>query len=294
MAVRTYLFGYGSGPWGASLTRRTREWIEAHPNFGSPRMHPELMRRLFALADAAQDAGTDLGFGGGARNPDEQEDLFKERHFVVPCPGGIIRWNGQCWQRYDWAASAAPPGRSYHEFDATPLGAIAVDMVGDHAWATPRTHQYGLRNWLANEPWHYQPYEVPNARVNYTGTPLTTWDLPDTPGDEMIEGIDVRIDTRTTNTPFTAGEQRKIMFDPRLPAGTKGLFMNVVVVAPDRAGFLTAWTAGPRPEKSFVNYNAGQPTANGFTYVELSGFGTFELYSVAAAHVVIDFVGAVV
>lgn len=293
MSERTYLFGYGSGPWGASATRRTREWIEAHSDFGSPRMHPELMRRLFALCDAAIDDGTDLGFGGGARDPQEQEDLFLERHYIVPCPGGIIRWDGKCWQRYSWAASAAPPGRSYHEFDSTPLGAIAVDMVGNHAWATPRTHQYGLRNWLANEPWHYQPYEVPNSRSNYTGTPLTTWELPED-GDDMIEGINIRIDTRLTGDPFGAGEKRTILAHPDLPAGTKSLFMNAVVVSPPAAGFLTAWTAGPRPEKSFVNFAAGQATATGFTFVELSGYGTFELYSSGGGHVVLDLCGAVI
>lgn len=179
VSERTYLFSYDDSnpPWGASRTRRTRAFIEAHGQFGGG-VHPEVMRRLFALADAVIDADSDFGFGGGTRDFLQQDAEFRRRHFAVPCPGGIIKYDGKCWQRHEWASSYAPPGRSYHENAASPFGALAVDMVGNHGLATPICGDFGLLNGIEGEAWHYQPVEIPRGRSDYKGQDIPTWPLP--------------------------------------------------------------------------------------------------------------------
>jgi hypothetical protein len=94
MTDRTYLYGYGSGPFGASTTRRTKEWILAQPQFA--KTDPELMRRLFALCDAVIDAGSDYGFGGGWRSSTQQYNLFMSRYTKVPAgTSGAFYWDGK-------------------------------------------------------------------------------------------------------------------------------------------------------------------------------------------------------
>lgn len=177
MSEPTYLYSYGSGAHGASTTRRTRQWIEAQPQFD--KVHPVLMDRLFALADAVIAAGSDYGFGGGWRSSLQQRNLFLSRYTKYPNPPGVY-WDGspswpqdKGWYRHTSGAPSAPPGRSYHESTTDDgLGdALAVDMVGDHAKANPLAAKFGLRHFgnINGEPWHYQPVEIPNARRNYAG-----------------------------------------------------------------------------------------------------------------------------
>lgn len=175
MTDRTYLSGYGTGPWGSS-GRKTRDQIMATTAFAH--VHPEVMRRLFAIADLVLDAGSDFGFGGGTREFAEQDAEFRHRHFIVPT-GGIWTYDGHRWQRYDWAAPYAPPGNSWHERLSSTHGAIAVDALGDHAMATPLCLEHGLVNHISNEAWHYQALEVPHARTyNLVWGELAVWPLP--------------------------------------------------------------------------------------------------------------------
>jgi hypothetical protein len=176
--TRTYLFGYGSGPWGASPRRRTRAEVLAAPQFAG--VDPELMRRLFALADMVIDGGSDYGFGGGWRSSAQQRELFLSRHNEVPV-GGCCRLDGKRYALKAGAAHAAPPGRSYHEETTRAGRALAVDMVGDHKRANPLAAQVGLVHFadVNSEPWHYQPVEIARARSSYAGPdPLPTWPLP--------------------------------------------------------------------------------------------------------------------
>lgn len=183
MAERTYLYGYGSGPWG-SASRKTKAEILAVRQFAA--VNPEEMRRLFALADAIQDEGGDFGFGGGARFFAEQDAEFRRRHFVVPCPGGIIVYDGKCWQRYSWAAPYAPPGRSWHEEKSTTRGAAAVDALGDHVRGTRLCAQFGLVNGISDEAWHYQLIEIPRSRaLNQVWGAVAEWPLPGEEPEDM-------------------------------------------------------------------------------------------------------------
>lgn len=172
---RTYLWSYGDGPFGASTSRRTRAQILAHPRFA--KVHPVLMDRLFALADAVIAAGGDYGFGGGWRSSIDQYNLFRSR-YERTADGFGIYWNGQPnwpneagWYVRVRGAAAAPPGSSYHESTTREGFALAVDMVGDHTRANALAARFGVRHFanVNNEPWHYQPVEIPNARRNYRG-----------------------------------------------------------------------------------------------------------------------------
>ena len=82
-------------------------------------MHPTMRERLQALME---DSGGKVGWGQGVRTPQQQLQLFLERH--SPDPQGTIIWNGEKYSRHP-GAPAAPPGRSMHE-----LG-LAADMAGD-------------------------------------------------------------------------------------------------------------------------------------------------------------------
>jgi hypothetical protein len=150
-------------------------------------MNPEVMRRYFALADFCMDNGHELGFGDGVRQIVEQDAEFRRRHHTIPCPGGI-KYAGQCWQLNSNASPYAPPGYSGHEPDASDDGALAIDGLGDHAFATPHCRRFGLINGISSELWHYQPLEISRGRpLNYKVYDLAVWPLPDQPppGDDM-------------------------------------------------------------------------------------------------------------
>lgn len=80
-----------------------------------------------------------------------------------------------------------------------------------------------------------------------------------------------------------------------LPEGTKAVAINITAANPEQAGFLSAWPSGTRPNMSCCNYGADPNVAvAGFTIVNLSGYGTFQVFSAGKAHVIVDIVGAFV
>jgi hypothetical protein len=175
VVVSTYPYGYAQPPQRLTLAELDRRatWVK---------LHPELRRRLVAMFDAAQDAGTDLGLGGGWRSSQIQLAMFLERHAVVPS-GGCCGYNGKRYALKPGKAHAAPPGLSYHE-PTTPAGeAFAADLIGDLAWMNANAARFGLVHFAAvnNEPWHVQPTELPRARTNYAGEQLAAWPLPSDP-----------------------------------------------------------------------------------------------------------------
>ncbi|MBM0255725.1 hypothetical protein [Micromonospora sp. 4G55] len=110
------------------------------------------------------------------------------------------------------------------------------------------------------------------------------------------------VDTRTTGTAIPAGAVRRFFVDfgPELSGRAGALVLNITAVAPEKSGFLTAWSgSGDVPSASTVNYGAGRVVPNlavvqsnfhcdcGTTY----GVNTFSLYSSQKAHVVVDLVG---
>lgn len=168
--ARTYMFGYN----GARLTVE-----QLNTRFGWSQLHPEVRRRLIAMFDAAQDAGTDLGIGGGARTEASQRALFLSRYEPVAYPTAI-RWDGRWWKKKPNVAAAAPPGRSFHEPSVGGF-AVAADLIGNLEWMKSACDKFGFIEFskVNGEPWHVQPSELPKSRSQYSGQPLKVWPLPD-------------------------------------------------------------------------------------------------------------------
>ena len=132
-------------------------------------MHPTMRERLQALME---DSGGKVGWGQGVRTPQQQLQLFLQRH--SPDPNGKIIWNGEKYSRHT-GAPAAPPGSSMHE-----LG-LAADMAGDFAWLGKNVGRFGLMTFadVNNEPWHVQPAELPRGRRQYEQQGSKWGALPD-------------------------------------------------------------------------------------------------------------------
>ena len=108
-----------------------------------------------------EDSGGKVGWGQGVRTPQQQLQLFLERH--SPDPNGTIVWNGQTYSRRAGVAAAVPPGRSMHEVG------LAADLMGDFGWLGNNVGRFGLMTFadVNNEPWHVQPVELPKGRQQY-------------------------------------------------------------------------------------------------------------------------------
>ncbi len=305
--AQTYLYSYGTGPYGASTTRRTREYILGRGEFAM--VDPEHMRRLFALADEVIASGSDYGFGSGWRSSAQQLNLFLSRYTKV-ASGGVYYNIAAPYQSYSGryihtsGAAAAPPGRSYHE-STTRAGtgyALAVDMVGNHKLGNTLAADFGLKHFanVNSEPWHYQPIEVPNARsgyLNHFENPHQ-WPLPNDPApspeDDMTIHNPVRIlDTRESGKP---GFNATFTVKPHgyTPAGADVILNLTALEAEDNIGtYFTIWNGdGAVPNASQINLSARDGSAkNGFTIVPQNATGTFSVYSLKPAHLIIDQIG---
>jgi len=144
MAVPANTFPYGYAKDGAGVagmgTMLTIAQLEQRQTVY--KLHPEFWRRYKALMQLALSEGMHLGVGTGWRI---QPKVVK--------PG------------------FAPPGNSNHEgfpADGVTGGAVAIDTVVAPAWPWMESHlrAYGLKSFINinDEPWHIQPYEIPNSR----------------------------------------------------------------------------------------------------------------------------------
>lgn len=118
------------------------------------------------------------------------------------------------------------------------------------------------------------------AFLRACGYPTTT---PEPSEEDTVKTLDrpQRIyDSRTTARPLKAGEVLKV------PVLGNEVVVNVTVVDPDAAGYLTVWGAGERPETSNVNFRAGSTVAN-LARTKTDG-GVIRIQSTATCHVVVD------
>ena len=103
-------------------------------------------------------------------------------------------------------------------------------------------------------------------------------------------------DTRETGGCVTAGAPRRVpvggVTGSGVPTGAAAVALNVTVVAPRAAGFLTVYPAGvARPTASTLNYVAGQIVPNG-TVVKLGTADAVDIYALdGCPDVVVDVVG---
>jgi hypothetical protein len=193
-------------------------------------IEPEMWRRTKALM--VYSGGT-LGVGGGARSADAQRALFLSRYYIDDVHG-TVHYNGHMWSKKDGVASAAPPGLSYHEDDATVNGALAIDFVGDLDVLRINGPDFGLTQFAAvnNEPWHGQPIELPHSRSKFVPSlmyPLTPWVFPGAPtplpppGDTMELAV-MTFNNTTPHTTFLGYCNRK----PQPGGGVANMFWDVL------------------------------------------------------------------
>ena len=73
-----------------------------------------------------------------------------------------------------------------------------------------------------------------------------------------------------------------------IPANATAVSVNIAVTGADKAGFVTAFPCGSRPNTANVNYTTATAISNG-AQLPLSADGTaVRLRLLAAAHVIID------
>ncbi|MEP7115924.1 MAG: peptidoglycan-binding protein [Ilumatobacteraceae bacterium] len=152
-------------------TRVELDVITRSKNFSG--MHPTMQERVQALME---DSGGKVGWGQGVRTPQQQLQLFLERH--SPDPKGTISWNGQMYSRHPGVAAAVPPGRSMHEVG------LAADMAGDFTWLGNNVGRFGLMTFadVNKEPWHVQPVELAKGRQQYEQQGSKWGEYPTYPG----------------------------------------------------------------------------------------------------------------
>ena len=119
--------------------------------------------------------------------------------------------------------------------------------------------------------------------------PLVPARLTDTrPGATTIDGRDAGVGTVAAGgvvTVATAGRGQ-------VPAsGVSAAVLNITVTQASDAGFLTVWPCGePMPNASTLNYAKGDTIANG-AIAKLGSSGSVCVFSMAAAHVIVDVAG---
>ena len=147
MGAMTVPYGYGNKRVGIDQLDNYETWAK---------LHPEFKRRVRAMFVAANGR---VGVGTGWRSSDLQKSVFLQRHVVGP--SGKVNWDGKLWALKPGMAPVAPPGRSFHEGLNNGL-AMAIDVVGDIAWAGAHADEFGLIEFakVNKEPWHFQCAEL--------------------------------------------------------------------------------------------------------------------------------------
>jgi hypothetical protein len=120
-------------------------------------------------------------------------------------------------------------------------------------------------------------------------------------GDAFVGATPLRLrDTRETSRVTSAQELVLQVADidantadgsaTRVPADVGAVALNVTVVSPHSAGFVTVYPCGARPLASNVNYVAGQVVPNG-VIAPVSADGEVCIYSLAPTDIVVDLAG---
>lgn len=143
-------------PYGYNNNRISLQELKSKSNFKG--MHPTMQERLLQMMRA----NPNVGLGQGLRETAQQERMFRERYTETSEGDHDVEWDGKFWKHVS-GAPAAPPGRSMHEIG------LAADLVGDLDWANAHAAEFGLKHFanVNNEPWHFQPSELPNSRKKY-------------------------------------------------------------------------------------------------------------------------------
>lgn len=153
-------------PYGYNGSRITIGELRTKPKFKNlnTRFQEQLINMFIA--------NPNVGFGGGFRTEQDQEQGFRSRYKPTDAQTEIF-WNNTYWEKINPNdADMAPPGRSMHEVG------LAADLVGDLSWVTANAAKFGLIEFsnVNDEPWHVQPAGLPTSRRAYeaAGSPWGT------------------------------------------------------------------------------------------------------------------------
>lgn len=100
--------------------------------------------------------------------------------------------------------------------------------------------------------------------------------------------------TRLADTRATGGTpaDSTITVQTGLPAGTPASAVQITVADTAGPGFLTVWSGqGRRPEASVLNYRLAGDVDGNFVVVPLAPDGTFQVYTLAHAGIIVDLMG---
>lgn len=236
--MNTYRFGYGTDRLTVPEMMERQTWA---------RLDPEFRRRLVALFDAARDAKTDVGIGGGFRSSQAQTNLFLSRYDAVASRPFDVRWDGKMWRKKPGVASAAPPGRSYHEETTAEGAALAADLVGDLQWMNDNCDIFGLVHFanVNGEPWHVQPKEVARSRAAYDNRPLQIWYLPDISESVEMIVLDYKPGTPQWVATIWTGSNLNWLADGHADTVTRAAGVKRVTVVKDQfAGIIRSSETG--------------------------------------------------
>jgi hypothetical protein len=125
--------------------------------------------------------------------------------------------------------------------------------------------------------------------------PLDSSETTDTDGDGIGDNSDTMmrlsqqliLELPIIGQPFVAPDGSALI----VPEGATAVSLNVAVVNPDNAGFVTVWPCGgPRPLASSVNYGAGEIVPNGVV-APIGENGSICFFSLVPTDLVVDVSG---
>lgn len=193
------------------------------------------------------------------------------------------------------------PGHSLSERpSAELLEGIALGFAWgiNQGWISNNPNIYGHRSNPNHPnattcPGDYLNAQLPNIRRRVAE--LTSLkELPMLGFQERPSSVDPRVlDTRgqgSNRDKYKLASQGQAQVKLPGAAGKRLAKVNLTATEAEGIGFFTCWSSGNRPVSSSLNYHPDRPIANEIT-VPLAGDGSFQIWSSARSHVVIDLVG---
>jgi len=118
---------------------------------------------------------------------------------------------------------------------------------------------------------------------------------PAAPSGFVPVGPERVLDTRTAGVEVAPRSITPLDLKSAVPAGTNAVAINLTVVGYTASGFATAFPcASSIPGTSTVNYAGAGPPQSTSAIVQLAGDGSLCVYTLAAAHIIVDLFGAFV
>lgn len=278
--------------------RNLERWL-----LSNQKQHPAATRRHLALLHAR---GGRLGVGGVWRtcpHPVSQasrdcESFHQDQEYADGFVGNTA---------IDYVWEDGPDANNWH--DVVPIGGVPIQ-------GTPEAGFFGIHANVGRvgtsgfESWHGQPIEIDgwgSATLNGTrpapaidpNYPLPAVHDPYLETGDNMDTMAARrvIDTRGESGPhyntYKLAADKATTIEIPETAGFKVAQVTVTIGETEGAGHLITWPSGTRPNTSFQNYEKNQFWTPETLFVRLTAAGSFQLWSLAKTHLIVDFTGIV-